>query len=235
MRSWLMATLGGRQHTRRCAGAQGGARRLGCAMSAPPYAVGRRGLQPQTRWMALCLAALVAFSHARSPFLHIGVLQLHGASVAGAEAQPRGPTLLSCLVLACSHAPWPPSHRILVFLLPPAQLWIPMELNNAGRCLLRRFWRSARPALGCALGFFCVVFALVLDLRWSATALVIDGLMSPLASLPPRPVGQPGGAPSIARATAPPAVLALRTMDLAAGTPVSELPAAPPSSRACAR
>ncbi len=228
-----MAALEACQGTRRRTTARMGTLRPSCTAPASPCTAARLAPQALGQRMAPCLVATGLRIYVLSPHLPTGVPTLHGVSVAGAGAQPRGPTFLFCRVLACWHAPWPPSHRILVFLLPHVQLWNPMELRYAGRCLLRRLWRSARPVTGRALGFFCDALTLVLVLWLLATVLVIVRSVSPLAPFPPCPPGQSGGAPLIARATASPAVLASRTMDLAAGTPEYVIPVAPSSPRAC--
>ncbi len=143
-----------------------------------------------------------------------------------------GAVTKSCLVHACWHAPRPLLHRIHVIPLQILQAWTPLRLADAVCCLLRRLSRSALPPTGRALGSFIVSLAFTLTSTVPRCVAAATVLVSSLAPIPHRPVGQTGGASSAARTATPLAALVARAMGHLAGTPGHDCTATRPSSRA---
>ncbi len=108
-----------------------------------------------------------------------------------------------------------------------------MLLADAACCLLGRVSRSVHLRVTYTLGFFPIFIILVLIASGPAGATATMLLVSPIAPLPPSPLGRAGGASSAARATTPPAAVAAATC-IAAGTPAIECTATRTSSRTVA-
>ncbi len=157
-------------------------------------------------------------------------------ALAGAPGHARlgtatcGAVAMSCLVHACWHAPRPLLHRIHVIPLQILQAWTPLHLAEAVCCSLRRLLRSAMPPTGHALGSFIVSLAITLTSPSPPCVAAAPVLVTSLALIPHRPVGQTGGASSAARTATPPAAVVARAMGHLAGTPGHDCTATRPSS-----